>query len=201
MNNQTAGGRANFDFFKRRPYGVLMAAQMILPLSIFVVSLFTSFHFVGMGFVVSMALFLFVSSFVINAIHLFGWNRQSYEVVNGMHLFIPATFLLFIFSSLSTLAFIFSTLICLIGFFDSLRYYLLLMLCYFILSALCAATTYVCGQLTVLLFRAMPNNQVFGLLTTIIEGDKTTRTDRDPQFTPATTPSGPYSPPAGSNFI
>lgn len=29
MNNQAAGGRANFDFFKRRPYGVLMAAQMV----------------------------------------------------------------------------------------------------------------------------------------------------------------------------
>ncbi|CAI4222252.1 unnamed protein product [Auanema sp. JU1783] len=52
------------------------------------------------------------------------------------------------------------------------------------------ALTFICGYLVVLLGRAAPNGQIFGLATVIIEGDKTSRFEHSaPRFSPVTTPS------------
>ncbi|KAK6027072.1 hypothetical protein OSTOST_06904 [Ostertagia ostertagi] len=214
---EAAQTNADWSFLNKKPFGFMMSMQTVLSLFIVLLVAFAPFVFEGVGFVSGCAFALFITSLIYNLFHVMGWNRklacaadaficlrlgvllfraapnsQVLQLPGGINLFVPCTLWVFIMSAIFFILLSFGTLICLVGFFDSFRYTVLLIITYFFLSLACAADAFICLRLGVLLFRAAPNSQVLALTTVVIDGDKTTRMESAaPQFTPATSPTNP----------
>ncbi|KAJ1351427.1 Sideroflexin-1 [Parelaphostrongylus tenuis] len=181
---------ADWAFISKKPFGFLMSLQTGLSLFIVLLVLFAPFVFEGVSFVSACAFTLFFSSLIYNLFHIMGWNRKVLQLPGGINVFVPCTLWVFAFSVIFFFLFSFDTLICLVGFFDSFRFTVRLIITYFFLSLACAGTAFVCLRLGILLFRAAPNSQILALTTVLIDGEKTSRMEGSaPQFTPATSPT------------
>ncbi|KAK6016940.1 hypothetical protein OSTOST_17571 [Ostertagia ostertagi] len=172
---EAAQTNADWSFLNKKPFGFMMSMQTVLSLFIVLLVAFAPFVFEGVGFVSGCAFALFITSLIYNLFHVMGWNRKVLQLPGGINLFVPCTLWVFIMSAIFFILLSFGTLICLVGFFDSFRYTVLLIITYFFLSLACAADAFICLRLGVLLFRAAPNSQVLALTTVVIDGDKTTR--------------------------
>ncbi|EYC45550.1 hypothetical protein Y032_0424g1222 [Ancylostoma ceylanicum] len=192
---EAAHTNADWAFLNRKPFGFMMSGQTVVSLFIVLLVAFAPFVFEGVAFVSGCALTLFLCSLLYNLFHVMGWNRKVLQLPGGINLFVPCTLWVFGCSVIFFFLFLFGTLICLVGFFDSFRFTVRLIITYFFLSLATALNAFICLRLGVLLFRAAPNSQLLALTTVVIDGDKTSRMEGSaPQFSPATTPGGGTNP-------
>ncbi|CAJ0608106.1 unnamed protein product [Cylicocyclus nassatus] len=188
---EAARNNADWGFIKKKPFGVIMSAQTVVSLFIVLCVVFAPFVFEGVAFVSGCAFTLFICSFIYNLFHIMGWNRKVLSLPGGINLFVPCTLMVFACSVIFFFLFLFGTLICLVGFFDSFRFTVRLIITYFFISLAVALDAFLCLRLFVLLFRAAPNSQILGLTTVLIDGDKTSRLEGSTtQFSPTATSGG-----------
>ncbi|CAD6192504.1 unnamed protein product [Caenorhabditis auriculariae] len=168
--------RANTDqhFFMQQPYGVLMGAQMILSLVILILFFFAPFLYEGTSLAILVSSVLLLYSIVQNVLHVFGIQRRAVNLL-GRQLYFPPAFVVFVFAAFGAVGMAISSLIVFIGFIDSLRFKVTLIIVYALLSLSCAALTAVCTRILMLMFRAAPNGKVLGLMGVVLEGDRAIR--------------------------
>ncbi|KAK6054177.1 hypothetical protein COOONC_08319 [Cooperia oncophora] len=140
---EAAQTNADWSFLNKKPFGFLMSMQTVLSLFIVLLVAFAPFVFEGVGFVSGCAFTLFVTSAIYNLFHVMGWNRKVLQLPGGINLFVPCTLWVFIMSAIFFILFSFGTLVCLVGFFDSFRYTVQLIIIYFFLSLTCAADAFI----------------------------------------------------------
>ncbi|GMT14678.1 hypothetical protein PFISCL1PPCAC_5975, partial [Pristionchus fissidentatus] len=191
---ETIRAHADWSFVGKKPFGVLLLALMLLPLTIVIGIVMAPFVFEGFGFVRSWSLTLFFMALFFNAAHIFGLQRKVIAV-GARGIYIPFTLIIFITCLIFMVLYAFASLLSFISVIDSLKFSFRLIVTYIVILLLNLALTFVCARLAILLFRASPNSKVLLLSTVVIEGEKAVRMDtmtssNGAQFTPAGTPMG-----------
>ncbi|CAJ0932313.1 unnamed protein product, partial [Mesorhabditis belari] len=190
---EAVGQNADWDFFKKQPFGMLMAGQTILSLIFLILPVFSAYFDQGGWLAFSTSSCLFLTSLVMNLLHLFRLNRRTIQAGNAAF-FVPCALIIFISSVIFGFLYLFSTLAYLVAFIQSLSYGFRHILWTFIGLVMVILLSLVNLYLGILLYRAAPNSRLMALTTIVIEGSKTEFLEgRGPQFSP-TSPNPPPNP-------